>query len=74
MYEMFCAECKKEMRLRHMRNRDLAKATGYKLGDLSANAGVVTDNTSINSISVNFNAAAYPIPVGTRIIVKGVRA
>ena len=30
MYEMFAAECKKEMRLRRMGNKDLAKATGYK--------------------------------------------
>lgn len=30
MYDIFIAECKKEMRLRKMRNGDLAKLTGYK--------------------------------------------
>ncbi len=30
MYEVFCAECKKVMRLRKMGNAELATATGYK--------------------------------------------
>ena len=29
MYEVFIADCKREMRLRKMSNGDLAKATGY---------------------------------------------
>ncbi len=29
MYEIFIADCKREMRLRKMNNGDLAKATGY---------------------------------------------
>lgn len=30
MYEVFIADCKREMRLRKMTNRDLAVATGFK--------------------------------------------
>lgn len=30
MYEVFIADCKREMRLRRLSNGDLAKLTGYK--------------------------------------------
>lgn len=30
LYEIFIADCKREMHLRKMTNSDLAKATGYK--------------------------------------------
>mgnify|MGYP002522103295 CR=1 FL=1 len=33
---MFVAECKKEMRLRHWGNKELAQATGYKRSTIDA--------------------------------------
>lgn len=36
MYEIFIADCKREMYLRHMTNSDLAKATGYKTSAIYA--------------------------------------
>lgn len=36
MFEVFAAECKKEMYLRKMGNRELAKATGYKRSTIDA--------------------------------------
>ena len=36
MYEVFIADCKREMRLRHMSNGDLAKATGYTKSSINA--------------------------------------
>lgn len=34
MYEVFIAECKKEMSLRKWKHKDLAKATGFKLSTI----------------------------------------
>lgn len=36
MYEIFIADCKREMRLRRMTNKDLAKATGYTTASINA--------------------------------------
>ncbi len=36
MYEVFIADCKREMRLRKMTNKDLAKATGYTKASIDA--------------------------------------
>lgn len=36
MYEVFIADCKREMRLRKMTNRDLANATGFKTSTINA--------------------------------------
>lgn len=36
MYEIFIADCKREMRLRKMTNRDLANATGFKTSTINA--------------------------------------
>ena len=36
LYEYFIAECKKEMRLRKMKNKDLAQATGFKTSTINA--------------------------------------
>lgn len=36
MYEIFIADCKREMRLKRMTNGDLAKATGYKTSSIDA--------------------------------------
>lgn len=36
MYEVFIADCKREMRLRKMNNGDLAKATGYTKSSINA--------------------------------------
>ena len=36
MYEVFIADCKREMRLRKMNNGDLAKATGYTRSSIDA--------------------------------------
>lgn len=36
MYEVFIADCKREMRLRHLTNGDLAKETGYKTSTINA--------------------------------------
>lgn len=36
MYEIFIADCKREMRLRKMTNRDLAEATGYTTASINA--------------------------------------
>lgn len=36
MYEVFIADCKREMRLRRMTNGDLAKATGYTTSSINA--------------------------------------
>ncbi len=36
MYEIFIADCKREMRLRKMTNKDLAKATGYTKASINA--------------------------------------
>lgn len=36
MYEVFIADCKREMRLRRMNNGDLAKATGYSKSSINA--------------------------------------
>ena len=36
MYEVFIADCKREMRLRRMTNKDLAKATGYKTSTINS--------------------------------------
>lgn len=36
LYEVFIADCKREMRLRRMNNGDLAKATGYTRSSIDA--------------------------------------
>ena len=36
MYEVFIADCKREMRLRKMTNKDLAVATGFKTSTINA--------------------------------------
>lgn len=36
MYEVFIADCKREMRLRKMRNKDLASATGFKTSTINS--------------------------------------
>ena len=36
MYEVFIADCKREMRLRRMTNKDLAEATGYTTASINA--------------------------------------
>ncbi len=36
MYEVFIADCKREMWLRRMTNKDLAKATGYKTSTINS--------------------------------------
>lgn len=36
MYEVFIADCKREMRLRRMTNGDLAKVTGYTKSSINA--------------------------------------
>ncbi|MBQ4118959.1 MAG: helix-turn-helix transcriptional regulator [Clostridia bacterium] len=36
MYEIFIADCKREMRLRRMTNGDLAKKTGFKRSTIDA--------------------------------------
>lgn len=36
MYEIFIADCKREMRLRRMTNGDLAKETGFKKSTINS--------------------------------------
>ena len=36
LYEVFIADCKREMRLRRMKNKDLARATGFKTSTINS--------------------------------------
>lgn len=36
MYEMFIADCKREMQLRKMKNGDVARAAGYKTSTINS--------------------------------------
>lgn len=36
MYEIFIADCKREMQLRRMTNGDLARETGYKTSTINS--------------------------------------
>ena len=36
MYEYFIADCKREMRLRRMKNKDLARETGFKTSTINS--------------------------------------
>lgn len=56
MYEVFIADCKREMRLRRMNNGDLAKATGYTKSSINAFFADIKDREKSENVAKAISA------------------
>lgn len=57
MYDYFIAECKKEMRLRKLKNGDLARLTGFKTSTIDAFFSVIAGRERSEKVAKAISAA-----------------
>lgn len=57
MYEVFIADCKRQMRLRRMTNRDLAKETGYTTSSINAFFADITAREKSENVAKAISSA-----------------
>ena len=57
LYEYFIAECKKQMRLRRMKNKDLARETGFKTSTINSFFSDIAGRERSEAVATAISAA-----------------